>query len=894
MSVEGLDKIFEPENVAVIGASNKKGSVGHSLMDNLVNRPQGKAIPVNPNRDSVLGLDTADDVTKISDPIDLAVIATPAPTVPEVVEQCGKAGIPGIIVITAGFSETGADGEKMEERIEKIRQEYGMRILGPNCLGVINPEQNLNATFTNQMAETGNEVFISQSGSLASATLDWAISAQYGFKAFVSIGNMVDIDFGDLIDYFGEDKETKAIMLYLESIKKVRKFMSASRNVALNKPIMAVKPGKYEPGTRAVAARRRSTAGADEVYEAAFKRIGITRVDSIGDLFTCSEILAKQKAPKGSRLAIVTNAGGPGAMASDAVFEEGGKIAPLSEGTTEELKTLLPYHAHVNNPVDVTRDATPNQFREAVEICAKDDGVDGLLCIYAPVGTLSTDAVAKELAKLKGEIKKPILACWMGGERIKKGREILRNAGFSVQFSPEQSVKNYMYLNRYARNRERLLETPEELSIEMSPPKNKIESMLRETAQKGRKNLTRNESKKILDTYNVTVPRNNLAKNPEEAVKIASDIGFPVSLKVHSPIVAEKNKIDEAVYRLNSKNEVRRAAIETIEKVKENGSGDETVGLEVQKMVPEDKIKLALKSKKDPLFGSTIMLGEMLDNEINPGKVAIGLPPLNQNLSKLLIKEAGLYEPIKSLKDSSKILRSLEETLVKISQLIIDFPEIDELSIEPLVRKKNDFLALDSYITIDKNLALSESKSHENLAIVPYPRKYITEWELEDGTPVTLRPIKPEDESLVFELLETFSQKTLRQRFFKSIKEFSHSDVVRHVNIDYRREMAIVAEIVEDGDEKIIGVSQLEIDSDLNSGDIAVVVGDSWQGMGLGEKLVRAVIDVADDKGLENVRAEMMSDNYRIINLCKKLGAKLENKTMDGRILMTTATFELQ
>lgn len=465
-----LDDIFKPENIAFVGASEKKGSIGRILMENLKGRSKGKIFPVNPNHDEILGVEAAASVKEISEPVDLGVIAIPASTVPKLVEECGEAEILGLIIISAGFSEMGPEGKELENKIDRIREEYDMRILGPNCLGIINPSEELNATFTDQMPEAGEIAFLSQSGALASATLDWAISAQFGFSSFVSVGNMLDIDFSDLIDYFGRDPGTGSILMYIEGIQNAQDFTSAARGFARTQPIMAVKSGRYEEGARAVASHTGSMAGSDEVYDAVFKRCGVTRVDTMDDLFSASETLAKQSTPEGANLAIVTNAGGPGAMATDVLIELGGELAPLSESTQEGLKEFLSGEASVRNPVDVTGGASPEEYRETTKICLQDENVDGVLCIYAPLGTaLSPTEAAKAIVDLKEERDKPLLACWMGGEKVSKGRKILRQGGLSVQGAPEQSINAYMYLNRYARNLERLLETPEELPVDRSP-----------------------------------------------------------------------------------------------------------------------------------------------------------------------------------------------------------------------------------------------------------------------------------------------------------------------------------------------------------------------------------------------------------------------------------------
>ncbi|KXA97947.1 hypothetical protein AKJ37_01895 [candidate division MSBL1 archaeon SCGC-AAA259I09] len=880
-----MDKIFEPDNIAVIGATEKEDSVGLTLMKNLIDRPKGETYPVNPKRDEVLGRKSFESVEQIPDPVDLGVIATPASTVPKIVEECGESDISALTIISSGFSETGPKGAKLENKIEKIREKYNIRILGPNCVGFINPERSLNVSLIDEMPDTGNELFISQSGGLATSILDWAISANFGFRAFITTGNMIDIDTGDLIDYFGRDPDVRSILMYIEDIYNARKFISAARSFARTKPILAVKSGKYKERARDTVYSAKQLASSDEVYEAALKRAGITRVNSIEDLFTCSEVLAKHYRPKGSKLAIVTNAHGPGTMASDTLIKNGGQLASLSKETISDLEEILPLRAEVGNPVYITGYAEPEQYKKSVEACLKDEDVDGVLCIYAPVGTMSQEAVAKSIADLKQTTSKTILISLMGGDKVSKGVEILRQSGFSVQFSPEQSVRNYMYLYRFAKNREDLLETPEELPVDRTPPKYHIKTMIEGIAEKGRETLTEVESKKVLETYNVPCREIQVVKSSNQAVRQASKIGFPVLLKINSASTSFEKKIGEKA-NLQSKNAVREAYEELVDIAKENYPDTETEGLTVQKMVHGEETEIILGSKKDPLFGSVLFFGKGGKYSEYYNDIAVGLPPLNQSLARHLIEETKIYEKIKKFENSSELLRHLDEYLVMLSQLIIDFPEIDEININPLTKIDNNFLALDAEIKIDKDLALGNPEPNEHLVIEPYPRKYVEEWRLNDGRPVTLRPIRPEDEPLMFELWETFSEETIRYRFFGPMKEITHEDSVRFTNIDYRREIAIAGVLEEDEERKMIGVGRLIIDPDEDSGEVAIVVGDPWQELGLGEKLVDSIIRVAKDKGLETIWGDISADNQSAINLSKKLGFEIKQRGNKVKIIL--------
>jgi acetyltransferase len=878
MQERKLDKMFNPETIALIGASEKEGSVGLTLMKNLIDRKDSKLFPVNPNREKVLDIEAYPSVLKIEDPIDLGIIATPASTVPSIVEECGEKGVPALIIISAGFREVGPEGEKLEEELEKVREKYGIRILGPNCLGIIRPSVNLNASITDQMPKSGSIAFISQSGAIASATLDWGIEAQFGFSNFVSVGNMMDVDFGDLIDYFGTDARTKSILLYIEAVKDARKFMSAARGFARTKPIMAMKSGRYQESVKAVVSHTGSMAGEDKVYDAALKRAGITRVNSIEDLFAASETLAKYSLPHGSDLAIITNAGGAGIMATDALIEHGGSLAKLSDSTLKKLEKNLPPRASLLNPIDVTGDANAKEYKMPIELCLTDKKVDGILCIYAPQGQLSPEEAAKAVITIREGLQKPVLTCWMGGMKASEGREILRKYGFSVQNSPEQSVKSFMYLNRYARNLERLLETPEELAVDRLPPKYHLKAMLRRLVKEGREILTEEESKKIIDTYGIPSPPTHVASSITEAKRVAIEIGYPVVMKINSPDVTHKKRAGGVALNIISESDLEKRYSEIMENVKKYKPDAEILGVTVQKMINEVDVELILGCKKDPAFGATILFGRGGSGVEYIEDTEVGLPPLNQNLARMLMEDTKVYN---QLRENPNIVDQVDETLVELSQLIIDFPEIEELDINPLAVIGEEIMALDARVIIDKDLVLSEPPPNEHLVIEPYPRKYVEQWRLDDGRPVTLRPIRPEDEPLEFELFDTFSERTWRYRFFGPIREVSHEDMVRYTNIDYRREMAMIGILTEEGKDKMIGVGRLIIEPNGTTGEFAVVVGDPWQGQGLGEKLTDAMIGVAEDKELVTIYGIIAKDNYRMLGLCKKLGFTIEKEGPD-------------
>ncbi len=810
MPAENLEKMFRPTSIALIGASEEKGSVGLTIMENLLRDYKGRVFPVNPNRDAVLGIKCVPSVLSLPESVDLAIIATPARIVPVITEECGQRGVPALVIISAGFRETGSEGLALEDQIAEIRREYGMRILGPNCLGFIIPSLSLNASFADQTAQRGTIALISQSGALATSILDWSLSAHVGFSGFVSLGNMLDVDFGDLIDYFGADPETRSILMYIESIRDARNFMSAARGFARTKPIVAVKSGKFARSAQAAASHTGSLTGENRVYDAAFQRVGVTRVDEIQDLFDISKILETQSPPRGPRLAIITNAGGPGIMATDALLERQGELAELSQDTMDELSRILPPHASRINPVDIIGDADVKRYVEAIRICIEDEGVDGILVIYTPQGEASPRKLAQAIVKLSAKRRKPILASFIGGKKVATGLKILNERDTPAYASPEQAVRSYMYMCQYARNLEQLYQTPEELPVDAVPPKFHLKNLLRKVARSGREILTEPESKRFLETYGIPVTDTRVANDPSTAANVAQNLGFPVVLKILSPDITHKSNCGGVAVDLKSKEEVEASFTQIISRARSYKSGAAIEGVTIQRMVVDVDYELILGCRKDPIFGPAIMFGQGGTGVEIYQDVSVGFPPLNQVLARMIMEQTKVYTMLKGYRDKpSANLKLLEEYLVRFSQMIIDFPEMREVDINPLAVVGQDFMALDARIIIDKDIVLGEVEPHSHLVIEPYPRKYVERWVLEDGRPVTLRPIRPEDEPLEFELWETFSPETFRYRFFGPPRKVTHDEMTRYTNIDYRREMAIIAELTEDGERRMIGVGRL-------------------------------------------------------------------------------------
>jgi acetyltransferase len=877
-----LDRIFNPKSIAIVGASDEVGTVGYALMKNLMDSKfEGKIYPVNIHKTEILGIKACPSVEHINESVDLAVIATPARTVPDVVEQCGKSGILGIVIISAGFKEIGPEGKALEERITEARKKYGLRIIGPNCLGVVRPSISLNVTFINRMPKPGKIAFISQSGALGSAILDWAMHENIGFSNFVSIGSMIDVDFGDLIDYFGTDPKTKSILMYIEGITDARKFMSAARHFARAKPIIVVKAGKFGESAKAAASHTGSLTGEDLIYDKAFKRAGMVRVDEIADLFNCAEVLGTQPLPQGPNLAIITNAGGPGVMATDAIIARGGKVAQLSAKTMETLNSFLPNYWSHGDPIDILGDAKADRYKATVEACLNDENIDGILIIYTAQAVAEPVEVAKsitELCRSRGYQNKTILTSFMGYGIVEEANRIFNENNIPTYSTPEQAVKTYMYMHQYKSNLELLYQTPEELPVDAAPPKRPLMVIMRDVANENREILNEAEAKTFLEYYNFPVVRTKMARNADEAAVIASGLGYPVVLKILSPQITHKTEAGGVVLDINNEKDLREAYDKIIQRAKEYNPDAEISGVTVQQMIKKKGYEVIIGSKTDSLFGPVILFGmggvgvELFKD------FAVGLPPLNQTLVRRIMEETKVYQLLKGYRNVPPAnLKLLEEIMVLFSQMLIDFPQLKEVDINPLFIDEKEAYAFDARIVIDKEKVFQKLDPHEHLVISPYPKKYETMWKLRDGRSVLLRPIKPEDEPMWLEMFQNFSEQSVRYRFFQIIKDTPHEARVRYCNIDYDREIAIVPELTEDGRRKILGVVRVGIEPDGKTGEIAFIVADPWQGLGLGTKLVDYAIEICKDMKLETLYAIMLPDNYRAISLMRKMGFKIAN-----------------
>ena len=867
-----LRKMLNAKAVALVGATEKEGAIGRRILENLLRSKEIKVYPVNPVSKKILEVATYPNIASIAQHVDLAVIATPARTVPGLVKECGKAGVNGAVIISAGFKEVGEEGRKLECEIEEIRKKYGLRILGPNCLGFVRPGIGLNATFLKGDAPPGNIGFLSQSGALGGAIVDWAGNAGVGFSMFASLGSMIDVDFGDLIDFLGDDESTKSILIYMEGVGNARKFMSAARAFARRKPIVILKPGKFTESARAAWSHTGAIAGDDAVYDAAFKRVGVVRVGEIADLFDTAEVLDSERLPRGPRLAIVTGAGGPGVVATDALIELGGELARLSDESLREIDTFLPPYCSKTNPIDVLGDADVARYLKSLNTCLRDPMVDGVLVIYVPQESAPSDELATEVARLAKSTWKPVITSWMGAKEVEKGRRIFVENSLPSYETPEEAVRTYFTMYTYRRNMDALYETPAELPVCEPSNKHQLKTKIREMLSKGRTLLNEEESKTLLVRYGIPATVPQLAKDAETAVRLADRLGYPVVIKVVSPDIPHKSDVGGVMLGLSSGGALNQAFETLVQTVRKHAPQAVIEGVAVQRMVQDVDYELILAARKDKDFGSVILFGAGGKAGEFFKDFSIGLPPLNQILAKRLMEETKVYRMLEGLRGKPPAdFKELEEILVCFSNLVIDLPEIAEIEINPLAIANGKAYALDARIVIDRDYVEGRFR-YPHLVITPYPARYITSWSLPGGEEVLLRPIRPEDEPLMKEMATSLSEETIRTRFFTSIRNFSHEFLILFCNVDYDRHMAIVAEMTENGMRKIIGVGRLIMEPDFMSGEFTILVHDRYQGKGLGYKLVGMLIEIGREKGLEEIVGEVLTENRNMLKLARKLG----------------------
>ena len=878
----GLESLFVPRSAVVIGATDRPGTVGCSVISNLLSSKFPlKVYAVNPTHTEVLGIKTHKHVGEIPGAVDLAVVVTPAQTVPQIIGECVDAGVRSAVVISAGFREQGPAGAKLEEKIKEHLQRGMLRLVGPNCMGFMNPVIGLNATFAKSMPHKGSVAFLSQSGALQTAILDWSQREHVGFSAIVSTGSMLDVGWGDLIYHFGDDPHTKSILLYMESVGDARSFLSAAREIALSKPIIVIKAGRSEAASRAAASHTGALTGSDDVLEAAFRRCGVLRVQNIADLFYMAEVLSKQPRPRGPRLSIVTNAGGPGVLATDALMATGGELTVLSPESVHALNEFLSAHWSHSNPVDVLADADAERFAKAVEIISKDPGSDGLLAVIAPQGLADPTQVAEQIKKHAHTSTKPLLASWMGGDGVAEGTAILNAAGIPTFSYPDTAARAFTYMWRYTYNLRGLYETPALVDGSEPDASSRInaDEFLRKIRAR-RTMLNEFEAKRLLSFYGIPVVDTRAAESEDNAVALAAEIGYPVALKLLSNTIAHKTDVDGVRLNLQTSDQVRNAFRSIQSSVTEKAGAQHFGGVTVQRMVRRDGYELILGSTIDAQFGPVILFGSggvMVEVYRDH---ALALPPLNTTLAQRLMEQTRIFTALKGVRGRKPVnLSALEQLLVRFSQLVMEQPWIKEIDINPLLATPDELIALDARIVLHDATLPDEQLPRP--AIRPYPSQYIWDWCLKDGTPVTIRPIRPEDEPLMVEFHSTLSERSVYLRYFFSLSlstRVEHDRLVRICFGSYDRGFALVADRKnpETGHHEILGVGRFSA-IDRAEAEAAVLVSDRWHSLGLGTELLAGVARVARAEKFQRLSGEILRDNLATQAIFKKVGFKLSS-----------------
>lgn len=898
-----LDGIFSPKSVAVIGASERPGSVGRTLLWNLISNPFGGTVfPVNPKRSSVLGIKAYPSIGQVPEEVDLAVIATPASTVPAIISECADAEVKGAIIISAGFKEVGDKGRQLEAEIQQVLDRSSMRVIGPNCLGVMRPQTGLNATFAGAMARPGNVAFISQSGALLTSILDWSFQANVGFSTFVSTGSMLDVGWGDLIYYLGDDPKTESILIYMESIGDARSFISAAREVALQKPIIVIKSGRTREAAQAAASHTGALTGSDEVLDAAFRRAGVLRADNIADLFYLAEVLAKQPRPKGNRLTVITNAGGPGVLATDALVSGGGELTDLSEKAVEQYNEFLPSAWSHGNPVDILGDAGADRYKNAVEVAAEDENSDGLLVILTPQNMTEPTQIAEQLSAYAegrsgrdgrstgGTSRKPILASWMGGNTVSAGESILNQSGIPTFTYPDTAARVFNYMWRYNYNLRALYETPR---LVEAPGHTEEQAQAQELIEKvrasGRTLLTEHESKRLLSIYGIPTVETRLAENAFQAVEQAEKMGYPVVCKLHSESVTHKTDVGGVKLNLENEQQVRQAFNEIRSRLEEMGRPEAFAGVSIQPMVNLDGYELIVGSSHDEQFGPVLLFGSGGSLVEVYRDRALGLPPLNSTLARRMMEQTKVYEALKGVRGRKSVdMDALNDLMVRFSQLVAEQQLVKEIDINPLLASSKQLLALDARVVLhEADIAQEQLPS---LAIRPYPHQYVGKWTMGDGTPVTIRPIAPEDEPLLVKFHEELSEQSVYLRYaslMKLSKRVAHERLVRICHVDYDREMALVAEAThpETGEREIAGIGRLTKLHGTNDGEFALLISDRYQQKRLGTELLRRLVEIGRQEGLDHILADILSQNMAMQRVAEKLGFYLIGPAIEEPVM---------
>lgn len=889
MTTRNLNFFFEPRSVALIGASSRAGSVGSVLVHNLVRgNLDAPVFPVNPKREHVFTLPAYPDVTSLPQTPDLAIVATPPKTIPGIISQLGDKGTKAAVVISAGFSDGGQQGRELQKTILEAARPHLLRIIGPNCLGIMAPHVGLNASFAKVEALPGQLAFVTQSGAVATAVVDWAFEKDIGFSHLISLGDMSDVDFGDMLDYLALDHKTRAILLYVEAVTDARKFMSAARSASRAKPVIVVKVGRSAAGARAAASHTGSMAGSDAVYEAAFRRAGILRVSTLDELFDAAETLSKIDVPKGDRLAILTNGGGAGVLATDSVAEQGGRLAELKPDTLSALDMVLPPNWSHGNPVDIIGDASSERYKDSLKVLLEDKNVDAVLVLSCPTamasGTLAAEAVIRTAAQYNHV---PVLTNWLGGVSVQDARQLFSEHRIPTYDTPHDAVRAFMHLVDYRRSQTSLMETPASIPVEFEPDTARARTIIQKVLDEGRDLLTEPEAKEVLEAYAIPTTKTHVVSSPSEARDAASRFTGPVVLKILSREITHKSDVGGVALGLKTPDAVEAAATTMLERVREAEPEAQIDGFVIQEMVSRPgAYELIVGMNEDAQFGPTVLFGQGGTAVELLGDTILGLPPLNLHLAREMVSSTRIHKLLRGFRDRPAVdMDALDLALIKVSQLVVDIGEIKELDINPLLADQNGVVALDARVVV----APYEGHPHHRLAIKPYPKELEETIELGDGRTLLLRPIRGEDEPCLRAGFAKLTPDEVKLRFFVPMKTLDHLWAARLSQINYDREMALIfTDHGAPGKTEIYGIACISADPNNESAEYALIVRNDMTGMGLGTLLLKKILAYAKARGIREVFGDVLRDNRKMLRLCDKLGFETSHEGDDLSVVRTS------
>ena len=887
MSVRNLDRLFNPASIALIGATDRPGSVGAVVMRNLRRAGfQGSLMLVSPHHRELEELRVYPNIASLPQAPDLAVIVTPPVAVPALVAELGERGTKAAIVITAGFGELGAGGKALQQAVLDAARPHLLRLVGPNCVGVMVPGIGLDASFSHLAPPAGEIAFVSQSGAMITSMLDWAAPRNIGFSRVVSLGDMADVDFGDMLDFLAADAHTHAILLYVEGVTHGRKFMSAARSAARAKPVLVLKVGRSAAGAKAAHSHTGALAGSDAVYDAAFARAGMLRVGTMAELFEAAETLALTRDQTGDRLAIVSNGGGAGVLATDALAAMGGRLAELAPATITRLDEALPPTWSHGNPVDIIGDAPGARYAAAIHALVADRGVDGLLVLNCPTALADPGAAAQAVidtlaalppATLQG---RNVLTAWLGEQSAGPARRRFESVGIPSYDTPEAAVAAFSYRVRYQQNQTLLMETPPARPDPLEPDVKAVRAVLAKALQPGAPSWLDAESVAVvLGAYGIAQPRSRNVTTAGEAAAAADEIGFPVALKIRSPDITHKSDAGGVALGLRDKAAVRDATEAMLRRVRASCPAARIDGILVQHMIERPgAVELLVGLSEDAVFGPVVVFGQGGTAVEIVNDSAVALPPLNLPLARWQMQRTRVWRLLQAYRGKpAAAIDAIAEVLIRLGQMAGDHPEIRELDINPLLADAEGVVALDARIRIGEAALPGAAR----LAIAPYPKHLERVARTRGGTPVSLRPVRPEDEPLLLDLFAHMSPEDIRLRFFAPIRELSHRLAARLSQADYDRELALLAE----GDGVALGVARYFADPDRLRAEYSIAVRSDWKGRGIGHVLLTSLIEAAREAGIGELFGEVLRENQPMLDMCRTLGFRLASNPNDSAVV---------